>query len=264
MTSFLTAMTRRRGALALRSLAAMGLAASLAGCYSKETALSAISQRLSRAPSDHAEGRRADGRNLSRPQSRRSDAEPARRRAGLRANLAARGDRRHHRRRAARRADRPRRRRFAARGAFHPRRLRRAGEGRVRTRLSRRRGPRLPASRSTTPSSIATAGPCGLWPNDLGVSVDSDYIENRSYWNLGCASQRNLAAMVDNPADLVQPRGETPAYTPRVALSLSTNTARATRPAALIRATPATAMTTANSATSANDQARATSGSRRT
>ena len=36
--------------------------------------------------------------------------------------------------------------------------------------------------------------------------------ENRPYWNLGCASQRNLAAMVDNPADLVQPRGETPAY----------------------------------------------------
>ena len=28
----------------------------------------------------------------------------------------------------------------------------------------------------------------------------------------GCATQRNLAAMVDNPADLVQPRGETPAY----------------------------------------------------
>ena len=41
------------------------------------------------------------------------------------------------------------------------------------------------------------------------------YIENRPYWNLGCAYQRNLAAMVDNPADLVQPRGETPAYTAR-------------------------------------------------
>ncbi len=34
-------------------------------------------------------------------------------------------------------------------------------------------------------------------------------------WNHGCATQRNLAAMVDNPADLVQPRGETPAYTMR-------------------------------------------------
>jgi pilus assembly protein CpaD len=28
----------------------------------------------------------------------------------------------------------------------------------------------------------------------------------------GCASQRNLAAMVDDPADLVQPRAETPIY----------------------------------------------------
>jgi pilus assembly protein CpaD len=27
--------------------------------------------------------------------------------------------------------------------------------------------------------------------------------------------QRNLAAMVDNPSDLVQPRGEVPAYAPR-------------------------------------------------
>jgi pilus assembly protein CpaD len=63
----------------------------------------------------------------------------------------------------------------------------------------------------------AQAGPCGLWPNDLGPSYDPGltYLENRPYWNFGCASQRNLAAMVDNPADLVQPRGETPAYTPR-------------------------------------------------
>ena len=44
---------------------------------------------------------------------------------------------------------------------------------------------------------------------------DSGYIENQPYWNLGCATQRNLAAMVDNPADLVQPRGETPPYAPR-------------------------------------------------
>ena len=43
--------------------------------------------------------------------------------------------------------------------------------------------------------------------------TDPVYHQNRPYWNLGCAHQRNLAAMVDNPADLVQPRGETPAYT---------------------------------------------------
>jgi len=61
----------------------------------------------------------------------------------------------------------------------------------------------------------AQAGPCGLWPHDLGPSNDPAYQENRSYWNLGCASQRNLAAMVDNPADLVQPRGDQALYTPR-------------------------------------------------
>ncbi len=61
----------------------------------------------------------------------------------------------------------------------------------------------------------AHAGPCGLWPDDLGPTVDDQYNENRSYWNFGCANQRNLASMVDNPADLVQPRGETPAYEPR-------------------------------------------------
>jgi pilus assembly protein CpaD len=37
---------------------------------------------------------------------------------------------------------------------------------------------------------------------------------------LGCASQRNLAAMVDNPADLVQPRAETPPYTARRSIVL--------------------------------------------
>jgi pilus assembly protein CpaD len=61
----------------------------------------------------------------------------------------------------------------------------------------------------------AEAGPCGLWPHDLGPSLDRTYNENRPYWNHGCASQRNLAAMVAEPADLVQPRSETASYTPR-------------------------------------------------
>jgi pilus assembly protein CpaD len=56
---------------------------------------------------------------------------------------------------------------------------------------------------------------CGLWPRDLGPDTDPKWQENRPYWNLGCASQHNLAAMVDNPADLVQPRGESPSYSPR-------------------------------------------------
>ena len=45
--------------------------------------------------------------------------------------------------------------------------------------------------------------------------MNPGYSENKSYYNFGCATQRNLAAMIDNPADLVQPRSETPAYTAR-------------------------------------------------
>jgi pilus assembly protein CpaD len=66
----------------------------------------------------------------------------------------------------------------------------------------------------------AHAGPCGLWPHDLGPAADIAYNENRPYWNLGCATQRNLAAMVDNPADLVQPRGESPAYAARRSVAI--------------------------------------------
>jgi len=73
----------------------------------------------------------------------------------------------------------------------------------------------LATIRITYPKISAQAGPCGLWPADIGPSLNRDYFENQPVWNLGCASQRNLAAMVDNPADLVQPRAETPAYTPR-------------------------------------------------
>ncbi|MEH6951723.1 CpaD family pilus assembly protein [Nitrobacter sp. NHB1] len=77
--------------------------------------------------------------------------------------------------------------------------------------------PRLFATiRLTYPKIAAVAGPCGVWPEDLGPSIkNKGYLDNKPYWNFGCASQRNLAAMVDNPSDLVQPRPETPAYTAR-------------------------------------------------
>jgi pilus assembly protein CpaD len=74
----------------------------------------------------------------------------------------------------------------------------------------------LPTVRLSFPKISAVAGPCGLWPEDLGPSIkDRGYFENKPYYNFGCANQRNLAAMVDNPSDLVQPRPETPAYTTR-------------------------------------------------
>jgi pilus assembly protein CpaD len=66
----------------------------------------------------------------------------------------------------------------------------------------------------------AHAGPCGLWPHDLGPTPDTVYNENRPYWNFGCATQRNLAAMVDDPADLVQPRGTAPADAARRSVAI--------------------------------------------
>jgi pilus assembly protein CpaD len=74
----------------------------------------------------------------------------------------------------------------------------------------------LAAIRLNYPRISAVAGPCGLWPEDLGPSIKNKrYFENKSHYNFGCAYQRNMAAMVDNPSDLVQPRSETPAYTAR-------------------------------------------------
>ncbi len=76
-------------------------------------------------------------------------------------------------------------------------------------------GRSIAAIRITYPRIAAQAGPCGLWPEDIGPSFNRNYFENQPIYNQGCATQRNLAAMVDNPADLVQPRGETPAYAMR-------------------------------------------------
>ena len=80
--------------------------------------------------------------------------------------------------------------------------------------------PERPAPVGDDPAELsenaAVAGPCGLWPEDLGPTImNPSYSENRPYYNFGCATQRNLAAMIDNPSDLVQPRPETPAYTAR-------------------------------------------------
>jgi pilus assembly protein CpaD len=52
----------------------------------------------------------------------------------------------------------------------------------------------------------ATTAPCLPYPDQLAVSR-----ENRNYFEYGCSTQQNLAAMVDNPLDLLYPRGLTPA-----------------------------------------------------
>ena len=64
---------------------------------------------------------------------------------------------------------------------------------------------RFATVRLSYPKISATAGPCGLWPADLGPSIDNPgYNENKQYYNFGCATQRNLAAMVANPQDLIE------------------------------------------------------------
>ncbi len=67
----------------------------------------------------------------------------------------------------------------------------------------------------------AEAGPCGLWPEDIGASLSPSLtrvhpnVANQPYYNFGCSTQQNLAAMVEYPEDLVQPRASTPAYAAR-------------------------------------------------
>jgi pilus assembly protein CpaD len=86
----------------------------------------------------------------------------------------------------------------------------------IEVRPYRPKDPRTAATlRLNYPRMVASAGPCGMWPHDLGPTADREHSENLEYWNFGCAAQHNLAAQVENPADLVQPRGESPAYTPR-------------------------------------------------
>jgi pilus assembly protein CpaD len=50
---------------------------------------------------------------------------------------------------------------------------------------------------------VASAGPCGRWPEDLTVNTD-----NRHYADFGCSYQRNMAAQMADPNDLIGPRKE--------------------------------------------------------
>ncbi|MDO9417858.1 CpaD family pilus assembly protein [Pararhizobium sp.] len=47
---------------------------------------------------------------------------------------------------------------------------------------------------------------CGQWPEDMV----SNTMENKNYYNFGCATQSNLAAQIANPMDLVAPRDMSP------------------------------------------------------
>lgn len=63
-----------------------------------------------------------------------------------------------------------------------------------------------PAIRVSYLRYVAEGPECGRWP----VNVGGDN-KNEPYANFGCATQRNFAAQVANPADLIGPRSMTPA-----------------------------------------------------
>ncbi len=52
---------------------------------------------------------------------------------------------------------------------------------------------------------FAVTDKCGDWSKNIAVTG-----ENRPYPDFGCSSQHNLAAMADNPRDLVTPRASGP------------------------------------------------------
>ncbi|MBA5776231.1 CpaD family pilus assembly protein [Stappia sp. F7233] len=55
------------------------------------------------------------------------------------------------------------------------------------------------------PTTKAETNPCGFWPENIA----SDFA-NTDYYNFGCATQQNLAAIVDDPTDLIYPRAAVP------------------------------------------------------
>ena len=57
---------------------------------------------------------------------------------------------------------------------------------------------------------VAEGPECGKWPSNLAETS-----RNLNYEDFGCAQQKNLAAMIANPADLLGPRTMTPANADR-------------------------------------------------
>jgi pilus assembly protein CpaD len=219
MTAFLAATAKRRGATALRALAFVGLATSLAGCYTQRVVQEAYpNDYRERHPITLREGERTVeifiGRNRGGlTPSQRADvlsfAQLWRREAtsGIIVDVPQGGPTNH----AAADSMREIHSILAASGV--PRRA-------IYVRTYRPSPASLASIKINYSKLAAAAGPCGQWPADLGPTADSKSFDNLPYWNLGCASQRNLAAMVDNPADLVQPRGETPAYAARRSVAI--------------------------------------------
>ena len=218
MSSIQVPIAKRRGSHAARLLALLAGATMLAGCVTTNQDVvvgPTPSDYRQRHPIGH-QGRAAHGRAVHRQQARH--ATPAQRAdvLRLRARMAARGERRHPHRL----AGRHRATQHAAAGAMHEVRAILAAAGvpanGVAVRPYRPRDPlKLATLRISYPRIAAEAGPCGLWPDDLGPTYRARaqgkprILESRL--RLAAQSRRHGG----EPADLVQPRGETPPYTGR-------------------------------------------------
>ena len=76
-----------------------------------------------------------------------------------------------------------------ARSSFDPGALRGAGVRGSRSRPYQPADPRIMANlKLNYPRMVASAGPCGLWPDDIGPSANRNYNENDQYYNFGCAT----------------------------------------------------------------------------
>ena len=176
-----------------------------------------VQHRLSPASSDRGDRSRPLDRGVRRSCPRRPLGVAAHRRHGTGADLGPRRHRRDHRRRPDRHAER------ARGGGIVPGNPVGADGG--RRALARHHAASLPAGRSPNAADdqaeLSEDHGSGRPLRSVAArprtrtSTTSTTAENRPYHNFGCATQRNLAAMVDNPADLEQPRPESPAYTPR-------------------------------------------------
>ena len=72
----------------------------------------------------------------------------------------------------------------------------------------------LATVRVTYPRIAAQAGPCGLWPEDVGRASTATTPKTSRPGTSAVPANATLAAMVDNPAEAsCKPRGETPTTT---------------------------------------------------
>ncbi len=83
-------------------------------------------------------------------------------------------------------------------------------ETRISVEPYRAEGDPQPPIRISYTRFIAEGPTCGQWPQNLSADT-----RNLPHPNLGCATQRNFAAQVANPADLLGPRTMTPAVAER-------------------------------------------------